>query len=179
MRTWLDMFRRTKREYYADFFITTPITAAVLILSFVNTDLGSFAWQFSLGALIWSAYEYIVHRWVLHETPGFRELHQMHHLDQLDYIAIHPAATVAFYLLFWTLFGFSSTNPLMAGFSTAYVVYSALHTAFHYARIAPGHPLYYLKRIHAIHHQIDVNYGVTSPLWDIVFGTYCNKRNKK
>lgn len=178
MNWWLDLFRRTKREYYADFFITGPVTIFVVVMSFMGNPFWTFMLYFWLGALIWTLYEYVVHRWVLHKMPLFKESHQLHHDDQTDYIAIHPGVTVAFYVMFWILFGFTTANPIMAGFSLAYLVYSIAHTMFHYARITPGHLLYGLKRNHAIHHRKNVNFGVTSPVWDHVFRTYEDFRNE-
>ena len=169
---WLDLFRRTKPEYYADFFITTPVTIFVLVMSFLYNPLLACLGWFALGVFIWSFYEYALHRWILHHTPFFKDTHQLHHDAPKDYIAIHPIMTLLSYLLFWFLFGFTTANPIMAGFSVAYFIYSVEHTMFHYARITPGHLLYRLKRLHAIHHRKNVNFGVSSPLWDIVFGTY-------
>jgi sterol desaturase/sphingolipid hydroxylase (fatty acid hydroxylase superfamily) len=160
MEMWLSLFRRTPREYYADFFITTPITAVLLFLSLVDPDI---FWpvRFGAGVLLWTLYEYVAHRWVSHGLPFFRDAHALHHKAQRDYIALHPAVTLALYLMFWALFGFGY-GAMSVGFSVGYVFYAFAHTAFHYATIEPGHFLYGLKMRHVLHHRTDVNFGVTT-----------------
>lgn len=169
MDFWLDLFRRTPREYYADFFITPPMTFVLLCISLAHADT---YWPFGFGAgiLLWTFYEYVAHRFISHQAPMFRQAHALHHLAQRDYIALHPIMTLAIYAAFWMLFGFGA-SAISVGFSTGYVFYSFAHTAFHYATIEPGHFLYGLKMRHVLHHRADVNYGVTSSLWDRLFGT--------
>lgn len=167
MEVWLSLFRRTHREYYADFFITPPITLMLLWLSLAGADWIWPIW-FGVGILLWTFYEYVAHRFISHSVPWFREAHALHHNAQRDYISLHPAVTLAIYGLFWMIFGFG-TSALSVGFSTGYVFYSFSHTAFHYAKIEPGHFLYALKMRHALHHRADVNFGVTTSLWDRVF----------
>lgn len=169
METWLNLFRRTPREYYADFFVTTPITAALLIISLIDPDI---FWpiRFGAGVLMWTFYEYVTHRWISHGLIFVREAHQLHHKAQRDYIALHPAVTLIIYAAFWALFGFGY-GAVSVGFSVGYVFYSFAHTAFHYATIEPGHFLYGLKMRHVLHHRADVNFGVSSSIWDRVFRT--------
>lgn len=169
MNAWLDLFRRTPREYYADFFITPPITVALLCLSLMSAD---WLWplRFAAGILLWTFYEYFAHRFIAHRVPMFREAHALHHQAQRDFIALHPVMTLALYAAFWMLFGFGA-GAVSVGFSTGYVCYSVLHTAFHYAAIEPGNFLYRLKMRHVIHHRADVNFGVTTSLWDRAFKT--------
>lgn len=169
METWLNLFRRTPKEYYADFFITPPITLALLVLSLSRA---TWFWPlgFAAGVLLWTFYEYFAHRFISHRAPMFREAHELHHKAQRDYIALHPIMTLAIYGCFWMLFGFGS-GAVSVGFSSGYVFYSFAHTAFHYATIEPGHFLYGLKMRHVLHHRTDVNYGVSNSLWDRVFGT--------
>jgi sterol desaturase/sphingolipid hydroxylase (fatty acid hydroxylase superfamily) len=52
-----------------------------------------------------------------------------------------------------------------------YVVYVSVHEAMH--RL--NRPRW-LVRLHDVHHKgYPANFGVTTPLWDIVFGTYRSK----
>lgn len=163
------LFRLTKREYYADFLITLPITFVFLIISAIHNIGVMWAGRLLLGIAIWTFYEYAVHRWVLHAWITW--FHAWHHEDQRDYIALHPILTVAMYCVSLALFG-QNHSDVFLGFSVGYVIYAALHTAFHYATIKSGHPLFKLKRRHAIHHSIDDNnYGVVTGFWDRVFGT--------
>jgi sterol desaturase/sphingolipid hydroxylase (fatty acid hydroxylase superfamily) len=168
----LNFFRLSRRQYYADFFITPPITLALAIASLWSA--ASMWWPiwFVCGLVAWTLYEYVTHRWISHRVWFLRDAHYLHHEKQLDYIAVPPAMTLAFYAIFWGLFGFQSSS-IMVGFSTGYIAYSAAHTAFHYARIRPGDFWFDAKRRHALHHSNDKeNFGVTSPIWDFAFGTY-------
>jgi sterol desaturase/sphingolipid hydroxylase (fatty acid hydroxylase superfamily) len=171
MRRLHALFRLSKREYFADFLITPPITAVLLALSVLHGFSALWLVEFAIGVAAWTLYEYAVHRWLLHRVWLFRDLHNLHHAIQKDYIATHPVATVALYAGFWLAFG-ASYSAMAVGFSVGYVVYSFMHTAFHHARITAGNPLFGLKRRHALHHAFDdKNYGVSTSLWDRAFGT--------
>lgn len=166
----LNLVRLTRREYFADFFITPPITLALAYVSITRGFGPLWVAAFAVGVLGWTLYEYSFHRWGLHEMAVLRDVHALHHRNQRDYIAIHPLATIATYAAFWALFGIHS-SALMVGFSTGYIAYSVLHTAFHYSGLIADHcPK--LKGRHVAHHRFHgVNYGVTTGLWDRVFGT--------
>lgn len=165
------LFRLNRAEYYADFLITPPFTSLMLYLSLSNGMSLYWVVAFAAGAASWTLYEYILHRWLLHGAPFVRDVHALHHANQRDYIALHPLATLAVYGALWLIFGLHSIVA-MVGFSVGYVAYSILHTAFHYARIGDRHPLFALKRHHAIHHRHDdANFGVTTTIWDTAFGT--------
>lgn len=167
---WLRLFRLTKREYYADFFITPPITLALLVVS-VRQDISVlWATEIVAGFVGWTLYEYALHRWVLHKALFFRDMHGLHHARQKDYIAIHPLLTLTIYGSLWALFGFRS-SALMIGFTVGYIVYSIAHTAFHYTTINKSHWLYGLKMRHAAHHRTDCCFGVTTKIWDKLFNT--------
>lgn len=167
---WLKwLLRRTRREYFADFFITPPITVALLGVSLWTS--ASWAWPalFLSGALGWTLYEYSVHR-LAHVVPVLRQAHWLHHDDQTDYIAIHPLVTLLQYAAVVATTGIGH-SAVAVGFSCGYVYYSALHTLFHYARIRPYSALYRLKMRHVEHHRREVNFGVSTSLWDRLLGT--------
>lgn len=165
------LFRLTRREYLADFFITPPLTLAFVVLSLRAEFSAAWPALFAAGVLAWTFYEYALHRWLSHRAWFLRDVHELHHAHQRDYIAVHPAATLALYVGFWIAFG-ARSSAMMSGFSAGYVIYSILHTAFHYAEIGEGHPLFAAKRRHALHHKFETtHYGVTTPLWDRLFGT--------
>lgn len=169
---FVDWFRLRRWEYFADFFLTPPITIVIAAVSLANGPTLLWAVEFLVGLLWWTLYEYVAHRWILHRVWLFRDMHALHHVDQKDYIALHPLGTLALYGFLWLLFGLQS-SALMVGFSIGYTIYSAAHTAFHYANIPAGHVLFAAKRRHALHHTFETtNYGVTTPLWDIIFRTY-------
>ena len=167
LRAW----RLTKREYFADFFITPPIT---LFLAWYSLN-HSWGWlwlpEFSTGFVAWTLYEYALHRWALHGMPVLKDLHALHHRKQSDYIASPPWLTVTLYALFWLAFGVRS-SAFMIGFYAGYVVYAAMHTAFHYARFSTTRWYRNQYQRHMRHHRFgSFCYGISTGLWDRVFGT--------
>ncbi len=69
---------------------------------------------------------------------------------------------------------------IYAGIAFAYMMYDALHFYFHHGspfwESIPviGKYLTNMKTKHLNHHfkNHNKNFGVTSPIWDLVFGTY-------
>ena len=139
---------------------------------------------FAAGLLIWTFVEYSMHRWVFHYEPRSRwgkQLHFMLHGVHHDYpndasrLVMPPAVSLPlaalFYLLFLLLFG-RFAPAIFAGMITGYLFYDTLHYATHHFTLRRGVWLW-LKKYHLRHHYRDdrAGYGVTSPLWDYVFGT--------
>lgn len=145
---------------------------------------------FLLGVLLWTFTEYLMHRFVFHyDPPGERMqkifflFHGVHHAQpQLKTRLVMPPVVsiplaVVFYGLFALLFGVLLaaphwTAPTFAGFILGYLVYDMIHYATHHWPMRQGY-LKFLKRYHMMHHFKKPNayYGVSSPLWDMVFGT--------
>jgi sterol desaturase/sphingolipid hydroxylase (fatty acid hydroxylase superfamily) len=145
---------------------------------------------FAGGAFIWTLAEYTLHRFVFHyrpRTPRQERIvflfHGVHHAQPQckTRLVMPPVVSVPLATLFYSFFhlvvgkllGFSAwVDALFAGFGSGYLAYDLTHYATHHFRMrAPG--LRYLKRYHMQHHYKTPNqrFGVSSPLWDIVFGT--------
>jgi sterol desaturase/sphingolipid hydroxylase (fatty acid hydroxylase superfamily) len=135
------------------------------------------------GLLGWSFLEYMIHRFLGHDPrtrPNpFATEHVRHHIEG-GYFA--PSwkkaltATVAAAVLAWpatAVAGATIGLSFVAGFVLAYLSYEVLHRREH---THPGSGAYscWLRRHHFHHHFGDPksNLGVTSPIWDRVFGTY-------
>ena len=87
-----------------------------------------------------------------------------------------PLATLfygIFRLFVGKILGLSAwVDALFAGFGSGYLAYDLTHYATHHFPMRlPG--LRFLKRYHMLHHYKTPNqrFGVSSPLWDIVFRT--------
>lgn len=135
------------------------------------------------GALTWTFLEYVIHRWLGHDkryrkTP-FGYEHVRHH-SQGDYFAPTWKKVSAALLVGLSvgtpaaaLVGRCAGVSFTAGLLAFYGVYEALHRLEHvFAGIGPYGR--WARRHHFTHHFVDArkNHGVTSPLWDLVFGTY-------
>ncbi len=139
---------------------------------------------FVSGFLIFTLIEYIVHRYVFHMEPDTEikekiqyNFHGVHHeypkdkgrLAMPPIISIILAATLLY--VFHYVIG-QYTFAFLPGFVLGYVSYISVHYAVH-AYPPPKNFLKILWINHSIHHYKDHNkaYGVSSPLWDFVFGT--------
>jgi sterol desaturase/sphingolipid hydroxylase (fatty acid hydroxylase superfamily) len=138
-----------------------------------------------LGALMWTFTEYTLHRWVFHYVgprPWQRRmhfvLHGVHHdfPQDADRLVMPLGASIplgaAFYFLFQLVLGAALAGPLFVGFGMGYLAYDGTHFAVHHFRMGSRWGRW-IKRYHMIHHHtgVDARYGVSSPLWDWVFGT--------
>lgn len=163
------------------FMLYRTITTGVSVVSAVPL--------FILGLLVWSFTEYILHRFVFHFVPKSewgKRIHFMFHGVHHDYpndstrLVMPPIVSIplaiVFYLLFTKLLGAFYLPPFFAGFILGYLSYDLTHYAVHHFSLH-GKVSLYLKQQHMRHHYMDSdnNYGVSSPLWDFVFGTFTRK----
>jgi sterol desaturase/sphingolipid hydroxylase (fatty acid hydroxylase superfamily) len=149
---------------------------------------------FVTGFLSWTLIEYLLHRFPFHGRIKSKALnlflsgqHLFHHKypNHPDYVVAPMAMAVPLYLLFLGVFRLLSGDAipaliLGAGLSVGYLIYEWLHYSAHHrpARTGVGR---YLKRYHLIHHFKDSDnyFGVSSPFWDILFGTMPSYDPKK
>ena len=134
------------------------------------------------GAVTWTLIEYCVHRWLGHEArfrPNFFSYEHTRHHSEGNYfsplwkkilvavLVLSLLGVPAYYLLDW--YGLIYISGLVA----AYLTYEYFHYAHH---VHPGATRYgrRMRRHHFYHHFSNprANHGVTSTLWDHVFGTY-------
>jgi dihydroceramide fatty acyl 2-hydroxylase len=142
------------------------------------------------GLLIWTLTEYWLHRLVFHWEPdndfGRRLhfiIHGVHHDHPNDKLRLvmPPAVSIPlaglFLAGFVALFGAPPAYPLFAGFIGGYLFYDYTHYYVHHfvpkSRFGKR-----LREQHMRHHFQDhrYGYGVSSPLWDVVFSTLPRKR---
>lgn len=135
-----------------------------------------------IGGLGWTLTEYLMHRFRAHGPKNrspFQREHRQHHaisgyvtpLGRKTRMAAGPLAMllVASSLLLGITLGAAFTF----GYGFTYVAYEFTHSRLHtHPPRGPWGRL--LRRHHFGHHFHDAsgNHGVTSPIWDLVFGTY-------
>jgi sterol desaturase/sphingolipid hydroxylase (fatty acid hydroxylase superfamily) len=145
------------------------------------------------GLFMWTFAEYVLHRWLFHYM-GPRQwqrrvhfvLHGVHHdfpqdADRLVFpLGASIPLGIVFYLLFRVLVGPVLTDPLFVGFVLGYLAYDGTHYAIHHFRMSSRWGKW-IKRHHMIHHHtgIEARWGVSSPLWDWVFGTMGETKAEK
>lgn len=141
----------------------------------------------AVGLLSWGLIEYSIHRWVLHREPRVdsagvpgNRTHLAHHADPnaLDRLNVQLSESlpicVVYFLTAWALTGdlreavFAYDGLMLGYFFYEYLDYQAHHGA------ARGAVVRYFRRYHLLHHHYDarVRFGVTSPLFDYLFGTF-------
>jgi sterol desaturase/sphingolipid hydroxylase (fatty acid hydroxylase superfamily) len=142
------------------------------------------------GLLVWTFSEYVLHRYVFHYVgPRLWQrrvhfvLHGVHHdfPQDADRLVFPLGASIpmgtAFYLLFRVFVGSVLVDPVFIGFGIGYLTYDGTHYAIHHFRMSSRWGRW-IKRHHMVHHHTGENarWGVSSPLWDWVFGTMGSSR---
>jgi sterol desaturase/sphingolipid hydroxylase (fatty acid hydroxylase superfamily) len=171
----------TRSMFFLDFYVYPALIILSLFLAFhtiQQSDVPRLLGLVLLGYVVWTFVEYVVHRFVLHHILGFREAHKVHHDAPYDLIGTPTILSVsAFYFLgYWPLaeiLGRSMAMAILAGLLTGYLSYVFVHYALHHMGSHGLSRVKRLKRRHALHHQFQViNFGVTTDIWDRVFGTF-------
>ena len=138
------------------------------------------------GILGWTFAEYWLHRWVFHIAPsGTRPiraiqfaLHGYHHEfpDDPRRLVAPPilAVPISSFLAAVVILCFPGYwPPILAGTFSGYLCYDWMHYYTHHGR--PRHAFgKFMRRFHLEHHykSADIQFGLSSPLWDLVFSTY-------
>ena len=137
------------------------------------------------GMFTFTLFEYLIHRHIFHMfavdertsdwTP--HKQHGIHHDYPKDKsrLAMPPIASITIatlVLLLFKLFLNQYAYAFTAGVVSGYASYLLVHYIVHIYRQPQGF-WKYLWVNHAIHHYVDetVMYGVTTAIWDHVFGT--------
>ncbi len=171
-----------------------PVTVYLLVSAILNAQPGGFPWYipaaFAIGLFAWTLAEYSLHRFLFHHQPKspkaeriFFLFHGVHHAQPQDKtrLVMPFPVSIPMALLFYGLFSLvlgtwlkaaQWINPMSAGFLAGYLVYDLMHYAQHHFPMRSGYAKY-IKRYHMAHHykSPSTRYGVSSPLWDWVFGT--------
>ena len=105
-------------------------------------------------------------------------MHGVHHDYPNDSkrLVLPPSVSIPlaslFFGVYWLVLGPVTTWPFFGGFILGYILYDEIHYATHHAPMKFGW-WQKVKHHHVLHHYHDPEkgFGVSSPLWDIVFGT--------
>ncbi|MHB1137730.1 MAG: sterol desaturase family protein [Microthrixaceae bacterium] len=138
----------------------------------------------ALGAAAWSLAEYLLHRFAMHHLHGrgiMSREHLEHHVHStwsfsvthlLSWTGMLLVGAVLWLPLGWWLVGPAAGVALMVGWALGYFFYEYQHAVAH-LRASSSRYATWLRRHHFHHHfgHPMANHGVTSPVWDHVFGT--------
>lgn len=179
----LDFFTRIPPSVPA--LIYVPVIALMVVLG-AREGLGWAIPLLFLGGIgAWTLAEYWLHRELFHWEPdhplGARLhfiIHGVHHDHPNDKLRLvmPPAASAPlaalFFGMFWLAVGLPAAFPLFGGFVAGYLVYDYTHYFLHHA-VPKSKLAKRLREQHMRHHFQDHRYGfgVSSPIWDVVFRT--------
>ena len=176
-----------------------PIISIMLYYSAASLGFGllTTALVFVGGMLFWSLFEYMIHRFVFHFMAESERavrivyiIHGNHHEYPRDrerlFMPPVPSLIISstLFILFFGLFSIFHLSPYVfaffPGFILGYLVYGSMHYAIH----AWNPPFKWMKplwRNHHLHHYKNerLGFGVSSTLWDHVFGTMFDLKREK
>jgi sterol desaturase/sphingolipid hydroxylase (fatty acid hydroxylase superfamily) len=147
--------------YFGEMLVASSLAIVLLALSplRMSFDVAPLVAGIVTGTLA----EYVVHRFVLHSLVTTQ--HGFHHANP-------NAAVLNIFWQIWVCFGLIyliAGGAFLAGGLFAYSWYLFVH---HCAHHGPDRLPFLLLKHHRSHHQFATrNYGVSTTLWDHVFGT--------
>lgn len=167
-----------------------------IMLYYAHQHIGYTYYQISmifvLGLFTWTLFEYVAHRYLFHMKPHSELgkkiayiMHGNHHHFPRDKqrLLMPPVPSL---IIATMLFGMQylviqqAAFVFFPGFIIGYLFYGSMHYAIH----AFNPPFKFMKplwRNHHLHHYKDEDkgFGVTTTLWDRVFGTMWDLKKEK
>lgn len=137
---------------------------------------------FLIGYLSWTLAEYLLHRFFFHITKEqnlflskiSHTVHGIHHEQPTDFkrMFMPPVPATIFLAFFFGIFFLlmgTRVFVFLPGFLTGYLSYAYTHFKIHQSKAPKS--LKWLWTHHLKHHYQDEDkaFGVSSPLWDIIF----------
>ncbi|MBL0176204.1 MAG: sterol desaturase family protein [Ignavibacteria bacterium] len=177
----------TRVHWTIPLFVYIPLNAWLVYYASAafHTASTTIAALFAAGLAVWTLTEYTLHRFVFHYHPTSdlgKKIHWMFHGVHHDYpsdplrLVMPPTISIPLALLFYAFFralmGAEYSTAFMPGFLTGYLFYDISHFAVHHFPIK-GRFFGAMREHHMRHHfkDPDAGFGVSSPLWDVVFRT--------
>lgn len=189
---YLEMLTKTNPLLIAAMYM--PLIAALLYYSsvYIGLTTSRILFLFFSGMFSWSLFEYLMHRFVFHyltESAIGRRLIYILHGNHHEYprdrqrLFMPPVPSVLIAVILFSVFKVGmGSNALVffPGFLFGYLIYGSMHYAIH----AWNPPFKWMKplwRNHHLHHYKDEakGFGVSSTLWDHVFGTMFDLKKEK
>ncbi|HWZ35113.1 MAG TPA: sterol desaturase family protein [Mucilaginibacter sp.] len=177
----------SKVHFLVPVYIFLPVILVSTYMAFFVKHIGALVYieYFFIGLFVWTLTEYIMHRFVFHYVPknkiGLR-LHFIFHGVHHDYpsdakrLVLPPSVSIplaiGFYFLFDAILPANYVFGFFPGFILGYLFYDISHYAIHHFNFK-GKIWKSIKQHHMLHHYQTPSkgYGVSSPLWDKIFGS--------
>jgi 4-hydroxysphinganine ceramide fatty acyl 2-hydroxylase len=159
--------------------VITYGSVIVCCLLYNKQSLAQTILYFSFGAFTWTLVEYLIHRFLFHikESKFQYLIHGVHHefprdKERLMMPPLPGLLLVMFFFACWYVLFQDHVFAFMSGFVCCYMIYTFIHYMLHAWKPIKGFK--FLWTHHHKHHNPayeHTSYGVSSPLWDYVFGT--------
>jgi len=164
---------------------------------FRGLDPGSVGLGTLAGLGIWTLFEYVLHRWILHHKriPFLRRilwgaLHREHHgiptMREPEYHSIDLAITFPIILVVLGLATLQSRTgfglAIAGGWALGFCAYEWIHMVTHTYEPGTGvlriPYLRYLYEVHQVHHHVNASrdYGFVTMFWDRCFRTFLSPK---
>ena len=135
-----------------------------------------------LGVAAWTFTEYMLHRFLGHVHKGknfFKAEHHLHHAKANYFAPVYKKASlvipgaVILIALISLVTSVAAATAFIVGFISMYFLYETTHFRFH-SKEPVAKPFIILRKHHFYHHfhNPKMNHGVTTRIWDRVFGTF-------
>jgi sterol desaturase/sphingolipid hydroxylase (fatty acid hydroxylase superfamily) len=176
-------------KQFTPFYFYTPLALSLGVAAMISEtrSLTSIMSLFLTGVLTWGLMEYCLHRFAFHfeaQTEKGRKrvyaMHLSHHAnpksmdDLFASLRLSLPIAVCYCSVAWALMrSWQAMVYLFIGLMAGYFSYEFLHYRAHHC--TPRLRVFrYLKKYHLLHHHQTsaLHFGVTSPLFDYLFGTF-------
>jgi sterol desaturase/sphingolipid hydroxylase (fatty acid hydroxylase superfamily) len=188
------MTLKERLSYFRSFWIFPLLAAGLLFVSLwaEPQPRGRLILFFALGVFLWTFLEYLMHRFLFHvqlpfRNPRVREVingsHFLHHASPRDRqkILVHPTygivvSSLIYGIIYVICRNAVTTVVILSGVWAGFLYYEAVHYRVHFTLSASPF-IAHQRKAHFYHHFTNNKrcFGVTTPLWDYVFGTTANR----
>ncbi len=171
----------SKLGYFFEFLLFPPLFLVATLTAFrspfqlqpISGIIG-----YGSGFFGWTLIEYLLHRVLFHHAPILSQIHARHHECPQELIGTPAWVSLALGLIAagvpsWVILGFGRGTAVTGGIFTGYLWYVFVHYAIHHWQARRNSYFYRARLRHVLHHHRshDSNFGVTTGLWDYIFGT--------
>ncbi len=168
----------TRTNYWAELGVDSVLCLLLLVLGWQRHVGGAptALLAIGLGLLAFSFIEYLFHRWLFHtRVPLFTQGHDLHHARPLGYDSLPfflpPVVLLALAGVFMLVMPTGFALLLASAITFGYIVYGLSHFVIHHVRFRQPLLRRWAATHHVHHYHPDSNFGVTTPLWDVLLGT--------
>ena len=167
----------TRANYWGELAVDVAL-GAVLMVEGARRQPGALLGTLAivLGLFAFSFVEYFFHRWMFHtRIPLFAQGHELHHQHPLGYDSLPfflpPLILLALTGVFLALMPTGFALLLASAITFGYIIYGLAHFIIHHVRFKQPLLRRWAGAHHVHHYHPGTNFGVTTPLWDVLLGT--------